>query len=152
MKKRSWHKGFTLLESLIVLFITSTLLAFPTLMIKEWQKNLAVHQFFNTFEKRLIFTQQMAILHDYPTYIYFDETKQLLKFESNNKPVDNHSYHLKLPTVLFGSGPAIIKFNSKTGNNGRLSKYVFRWLDKKQEISYQFQLGSGRIVKNRKEK
>jgi competence protein ComGD len=136
-------KGFTLVESLIVVFACTTFLLLPTLSINRWQQGIELEQFLSTFEKHLLLTQQMAIVTMQDTKIIFDEQEQQLQFVLS----DTENIQLPIPTALKASGPDKIVFKSMSGNNGRLAKFAYFWTEKKQLIEFQFQLGSGRYVK-----
>lgn len=134
-------KGFTLIESLLVIFICTMFLLLPTLAVNKWRQVLEVNQFLSSFEKQLLYTQQMAVIHSIDTQILFLEERQELNFFTTEET------SLKVPQDLQATGPSKIVFKSSSGNNGKLSKYSFSWTEKKQIIEFQFQLGSGRYVK-----
>ncbi|WP_242586736.1 competence type IV pilus minor pilin ComGD [Candidatus Enterococcus ikei] len=140
-------KGFTLIESMIVLLICTMFLLLPTLAINKWKQVLEVEQFLSTFEKHLLYTQQMAIVNTVDTQIIFFEQSQQINFMIPNNGQYLEEEPLKIPASLKGFGPNKITFKKGSGNNGRLSKFSFSWLEKKQLIEFQFQLGSGRYVK-----
>lgn len=141
--KRINTHGFTLLETLLVLFISSFFLLLPTLAIKQWQQVLTVEQFFNSVEKNILFTQQMSVVENVDTLILFSEEQQTIEFITQGEP----NKRLKIPKNITGKGPRKITFKKRTGNNGILGKYEFEWLEKEQRIIFQFQMGSGKYVK-----
>lgn len=138
-------KGFTLIESLLVLFICSIFLMFPTLAIKKWQEVLIVEQFLTSVEKNILFTQQMSVVEQIDTKIFFSEEAQFIEFDIQGDRQENRK--LVLPRNLLGRGPKKNIFKSISGNNSRLEKYEFDWQDKKQRIVFQFQMGSGKYIK-----
>lgn len=140
-------KGFTLIESLIVLFICSIFLVMPTLALRKWQQVLEVEQFLSSFEKNLLFTQQMAIVSNVDTQILFTEQSAQFDFFYANEGRQWSQFSLKAPASISAQGPKKIIFKKGSGNNGNLSKFSFYWDIKKQIIEFQFQLGSGRYVK-----
>lgn len=97
-------------------------------------------QFFGSFERHLLHTQQVAVTGEQDTMIYLK--KQQLHFVSTY--AENI---LDIPLELEAVGPEKITFKQGSGNNGRLAKYSFVWKDRKKQIDYQFQMGSGRYVK-----
>lgn len=137
--------AFTLIETLVVLLCCSLFLLLPVLSIQSWQKRIEVQQFLSSFEKNILFTQQMAIVNSMDTLLFLDEEKQEIFFYSTKQVADKTK--LIIPGVLKVSGPKQIVFKKATGNNGNLSKFIFNWQSGKQRIEYQFQLGSGRFVK-----
>ena len=134
-------KGFTLMESLVVLFICTTFMLLPVLAINKWKQVLDVEQFLSSFEKNLLFTQQMAVVNTIDTQIVFFEDSQQISFVSSK----NES--LLIPEALHANGLNKIVFKKDSGNNGNLSKFSFLWKEKKKVIEFQFQMGSGRYVK-----
>lgn len=140
-------KGFTLIESLLVLSICTAFMLLPTLAIKKWKQVLEVERFLSSFEKRILLTQQMAIVNMLDTQMVFYEQDQQIQFiipENRSKLED---MVLEVPAVLRATGPRKIIFKKGSGNNGNLSKFSFSWIEKNQLIEFQFQLGSGRYVK-----
>lgn len=137
--------AFTLFETLLVLICCALFLLLPVLSIQSWQQRIEVQQFLASFEKNILFTQQMAIVNGINTSLSFDEEKREISFYATKKIVDGTN--VTLPEALIVSGPKQITFKKLTGNNGNLSKFIFNWQSEKQTIEYQFQLGSGRFVK-----
>ncbi|MBP1045221.1 prepilin-type cleavage/methylation domain-containing protein [Enterococcus sp. BWM-S5] len=131
-----------MVETLLVLLVTTFLIGLPSLLIEKSQKNIVVNQFFASFEKHLLHTQQLAITGEQDTSIIFSEGSDEVLFY-----FDQTKETLRIPEELKAAGPEKIVFKQGTGNNGRLSKYSFEWKDKKKRIDYQFQMGSGRYVK-----
>lgn len=140
-------KGFTLLESLTVLFICTTFMLLPVLAINKWKQVLDVEQFLSSFEKKLLFTQQMAVVNTTDTQIIFYEDSQQIHFASSKKESAMSKESLQIPEVLDATGPSKITFKKDSGNNGNLSKFSFVWTEKRKVIEFQFQMGSGRYVK-----
>ncbi|MEI5995048.1 competence type IV pilus minor pilin ComGD [Candidatus Enterococcus mansonii] len=119
----------------------------PTLAIQRWKQAIETEQFLATFEKKLLFTQQMAIVNSNNTEIIFQEQEQKINFLILGFEEEVSENSLTIPDSLQGTGPNKIIFKKDTGNNGNLSKYSFLWSAKRQLIEFQFQLGSGRYVK-----
>ncbi|MBO0474339.1 prepilin-type N-terminal cleavage/methylation domain-containing protein [Enterococcus ureasiticus] len=140
-------KGFTLIESLVVLFICTIFMLFPTLTINKWKQVLEVDQFLSSFEKKLLFTQQMAVVNTVDTQVIFFEQSQQINFK-NGQAVEEI---LEIPVSLQLAGPEKLTFKKGSGNIGKLSKFSFSWIEKNQLIEFQFQLGSGRYVKKIKQ-
>ncbi|WP_338070477.1 competence type IV pilus minor pilin ComGD [Enterococcus rivorum] len=140
---KDFTQGFTLLESLLALSVCSLFLLLPTLAINEWQQVLQVEQFFNSVEKNILFTQQMAVVQSVDTKILFSEEKQLIEFVTQ----EEKNGQLEIPEAIMGRGPGKVTFKKITGNNGVLGKYEFDWPEKRQRVVFQFQLGSGKYVK-----
>lgn len=140
-------KGFTLIESLIVLFTCTIFILLPTLSINKWKRVLEVNQFLSSFEKKILFTQQMAVVNTIDTQIIFLEQDQMINFK-NGQIVEAT---LEIPLALTSVGTDKLTFKKGSGNIGKLSKISFFWTEKNQLIEFQFQLGSGRYVKKIKQ-
>ena len=143
--KPSKLSAFTLFETLLVLSCCLLFLLIPTISIQYWQRKIEANQFLASFEKNILFTQQIAILNGKNTQLSLDEQNQKILFYSIQQ--EEPSKILMVPKTLKVSGPKKIIFKQFTGNNGNLSKFVFYLQFEKKRIEYQFQLGSGRFVK-----
>lgn len=141
------RKGFTLIESLVVLFICTLFMLLPTLTINKWKQTLEVEQFLSSFEKKMLFTQQIAVVNTIDTQIIFFDKRQQINFK-NGQTVEEI---LEIPLTLQTVGPDKLTFKKGSGNIGKLSKFSFLWTEKNQLIEFQFQLGSGRYVKKIKQ-
>ena len=143
--KNKYECGHTLLETLFVLFITASLFIFPFVSISSWQTRLAVYQFFNQFERRIYATQKASIVHQENTTITYDKKQTQVVFKIPQK-LRNWTT-LKIPKEIEVKKAPTLIFSAKTGNESSLSVYQFYWKEKKQLVSYQFQMGSGHYVK-----
>lgn len=144
INKKSKYSGFTLLESLIVLLVCTVFTLLPILSLADYQQVIENEQFIESFEKNLLYTQQMAIVMNKDTQIIFNEQTQVFHYIIE----ESKEIILKeVPTQIKAKGPSKIVFKQGSGNNGNLSKYTFENQLKKQVIEFQFQLGSGRYVK-----
>ncbi|WP_086350382.1 competence type IV pilus minor pilin ComGD [Candidatus Enterococcus clewellii] len=141
-KQTSNYAGFTLVETLLVLFVTTFLIGLPSLLLERGQENVLVGQFFGSFERQVLHIQQLAVTGEEDTTIIFTKSNELAFLSAHTKNV------LVIPKELEAVGPEKIIFKKGTGNNGRLSKYSFVWRNKKKQVDYQFQMGSGRYAKN----
>lgn len=143
--------GFTLIESLIVLFVCTLFMLLPTLAIKHTQQALEVEQFISSFEKKILFTQQMAVVEMVDTQIRFFKQTQQVKFLVAKNSYTTEEDSVTIPSALNAEGPDKIIFKKVSGNNGKLAKFSFYWTEKNQVIEFQFQMGSGRYVKKIKQ-
>ena len=140
-KQINKYAGFTLIETLLVLFVTTFLIGLPALLMGKSQENILIGQFFGSFERQLLHTQQLAVTGEKDTTIYFTEKNHLVFLVADKQEI------LIIPADLEASGPEKITFKQGTGNNGKLGKYSFIWQKKGKQIDYQLQMGSGRYVK-----
>lgn len=144
-------KGFTLIEILVVFLVCTLFMLLPTLAINKWRQIVEVDQFLSSFEKKMVFTQQMAVVNAVDTQIIFLEKNQHINFliPKNEQIVEDEI--LEIPASLEISGSDKLAFKKGSGNINKLSKFSFLWKDKKQLIEFQFQLGSGRYIKKIKQ-
>lgn len=136
-------KGFTLGESIIVLSVCVCFLLLPVLKLENYIQTIESEQFLDSFEKKILYTQQMSIVMNRDTQILFDELNQKFTYIIDQ---DNEIIIVTVPDQLIAKGPSKIVFKQATGNNGNLSKYLFVDEKKQQIIEFQFQLGSGEFL------
>ena len=138
--RRCSFAGFTLIESLLVLMVSSMFLFFPVVAIEYYQRSAEVLGFCARLEKGLYAiidnTQTRAVYQAAPTptvSFYGAATEPVTKIEVP-------------PQLAMQAFPDIL-FSSQSGNNSSLRRIVFYWQEKKQTISYKFLFGSGRYEK-----
>ena len=145
--KNSSESGFTLFETLLVLFLVCSFVLLPTIALKSWQSQLEKKFFYYQFEKSILHLQQVAITDHRGTRIELHKDQQRIIF---------YTIHTELPWKRLNVPDAIqlerrdtIFFSAGKGNistdqpgNGNIPKVVF--YDNGQ-IIYQFQMGSGRF-------
>lgn len=145
IKSKHDPPGHTLLETLLVLFIISSLFIFPFVSISSWQTRLAAYHFFDQFERRIYATQKAAIVNQENTTIAYDNKQAQIIF---TVPQQMSSWTiLKIPKEIEVRRAPTLIFAAKTGNESSLNAYQFYWKEEKQLISYQFQMGSGHYLK-----
>lgn len=137
------HKGFTLLESLVVLVVVSIFLLIPTFSIGSIQKYTDEALFFARFERYLSATQQAAIARQTQTRLmYYTTYFRFIGYAYNSGQID-----LKIPESIQCKSPKSIVFSAKSGNYSDLRLIHFVLPEKQMEIKYQFQMGSGKYTK-----
>lgn len=145
--KNSSESGFTLFETLLVLFLVCSFVLLPTIALKSWQSQLEKKFFYYQFEKSILHLQQVAItdyrgtrleLHKDQQRIIFYTIHTELPWKRLNVP-DNIQLESK-DTIFFSAGKGNISTDQP--GNGNIPKVVF--YDNGQ-IIYQFQMGSGRF-------
>lgn len=142
------NAGFTLFETLLVLFLVCSFILLPTIALKQWQQQLEKKFFYYQLEKSILHLQQVAIADHRGTRIDLYKSAQLIVFFTNHTELPWRE--LEVPSSLqLGSSYAVL-FKAGTGNistnqpgNGSIPKIVF--IDKGQAVTYQFQMGSGRF-------
>lgn len=143
MRKKE-ARGFTLVESLITLFVVTSFTLLPTLSTIRLQDKIEIEQFFASLEKRILASQQAAITGMLPSEMQITDSS--IYFRTLVSTGIDWSL-LIIPKELVYTGTSKLVFSMNSGNNSSLSKMSFYWKKKKETISYQFQLGSGRYIK-----
>lgn len=141
------ESGFTILEMLVVLSISSLLILLPVLQVKGWQERLNVTYFFKEFERQIIGLQQTAIITGGASEITVMRGEQELIYlyqDSQGKQVIDS---LLFPEQISVEKDTRIKFIGKTGNISKLDRFVFTDHLSERQLTYQYQIGSGRFVK-----
>ncbi|WP_168733824.1 competence type IV pilus minor pilin ComGD [Metabacillus sediminilitoris] len=92
------QKGFTLLESLLVLFIVSTMSLILITNIAPIYHKKVIETFLNQFEKDMLYAQQYALVNEELVFVLFKSEQNLYKIESNEQEVDllTRNYHPKI--------------------------------------------------------
>lgn len=143
MRKKE-ARGFTLVESLITLFVVTSFTLLPTLSTIRLQDKIEIEQFFASLEKRILASQQAAITGMLPSDMQITDSS--IYFRTLVSTGIDWSL-LTIPKELVYTGTSKLVFSMNSGNNSSLSKMSFYWKEKKETISYQFQMGSGRYIK-----
>lgn len=143
------NSGFTLLESLIVMLCISVFFLVPLIMIKNWKEQLEVTMFLNKLERGIEKTHQSAIIESHGTSI---NQKQ-----NSSEIIFNYWHHQKkMSDYLKVEYPFVLKtnetidFKNTTGNIAKLQVIKLRDELNKKEITYKFQIGSGKVIKSEK--
>lgn len=140
--------GFTLIEMLLVLMMTSILLLLPILSIERVIENIQIDLFFRELTSKITQMQTHAILHDQTTDVQFYPQNNIVRFrvvDENVKDdilretweIDSSYYEL--------SGTAMKEFAFKkgTGNITKSDRVHINTTKGKYELVYL--LGSGRF-------
>ncbi|OTP10500.1 hypothetical protein A5844_002200 [Enterococcus sp. 10A9_DIV0425] len=147
VKNKPHHfSAYTLIETLIVLTLTLFFFLFPIIAFTSWKNDLSAYQFFIQFERRIYAVQKSAIVHQKNTSFSYVQEKNYLLFQAPSYSSMMWQV-LPIPDGITVEQDGIITFKAETGNESSLKKYTFYWTRKKQRISYQFQMGSGRYLK-----
>jgi competence protein ComGD len=140
-------KGFTLIESLIVLSVVSIFVLLPILAIDQYQKQIEVIGFCGRLEKGLYTAQQTAIIDQRQTRVaYTSGTDPAVHFQSTVTGELRLS-SIDVPEQLEVRSFPTILFSSNSGNNSSFPRIVLYWPEKEQTITYKFLFGSGRYEK-----
>lgn len=142
------EKGFTLLETLLVLMITSSLLLFSVLSIKNVTETIQIDLFFRELTSKITNMQTHAILHDQTTDIQFYPQNNVIKFRVVDANAQNEflkeTWELDNPYYRL-SGTSIKEFAFKKGS-GNITKSDRIYIHTtKGEYELVYLMGSGRF-------
>ena len=130
---KSEVRAFTLLDSLLTLFITSFVVASLTISLNHVFKQVEETLFFMDFERMYLETQTLAATKG-----------QEISLQLTEQSVTNGYQELVLPSTVSFQGSQTLVFD-REGGNSSLAKLVFRTNDK--DVRYQIYLGSGKYKK-----
>ncbi|WP_407855428.1 competence type IV pilus minor pilin ComGD [Enterococcus hailinensis] len=146
------NPGFTLIETLIVLFLVCSFVLLPTLTLQRWQQQLEKRYFYYQLEKSILHLQQVAITDHQNTQIrLFQDDQQMLVFFTTQTEfpwkILNVPESIKLVSgysISFSAGKGNI--STTQPGNGSIPKIIFNEQERQpNQVIYQFQLGSGRF-------
>lgn len=135
------YPGFTLIESLVVLFVVTLFIALPSIVIQDAKETLEVVHFLDHFEKNILMTQQAAITSNERTRMMQRDTTTEYYFYTDTIE------KLDMPKDLRASRIKTLYFNSGSGNNSSLQKLHFYWDKNNQKITYSFLFARGHYEK-----
>ncbi|MED4530699.1 competence type IV pilus minor pilin ComGD [Metabacillus fastidiosus] len=113
------NRGFTLLESLLVLMIVSIMSLVTIINIAPVYERKILHTFFEQFEKDVLYAQQHAITYQVSVYIVFPQDEHVYKIqltESGNGTITRNidenltfQFHNIPPFLVYTPSGAIVK-------------------------------------------
>ncbi len=130
---RSTRRGFTLLESLLVLFVVSFLAVQLAGSVQSTFQAVEETLFFWEFEHLFRDSQKLAAA-----------SQQTVVLELREEELSNGYHRLEVPTSIHLVEEKSLVFNQEGGNSS-LAKLVFQ--TEQKTVRYQLYLGSGRYKK-----
>ncbi|MDN6639295.1 MAG: hypothetical protein L0L10_00795 [Tetragenococcus sp.] len=135
------YRGFTLLETLLVLLVVTSFIALPSIVVQNTKETLEVVHFLDRFEKNMLATQQAAITSNQRTkMIQRDTTTEYYFYTDTIEKLD-------MPKDLRASRIKTLYFKPGSGNNSSLKKLHFYWDKNNQKITYSFLFARGHYEK-----
>lgn len=135
------NQGFTLLETVLVLIVSSIVLLMPTLIAKSVIEEVKRNLFFEEFQSKLTSMQTVALLSNERAKITVLKAGKI-KYEMEGQPAHRLNKALFLPEKLTTPTDKVFYFNSGTGNVSSFSTIYFN--SSKKQYQFKFQIGSGR--------
>ncbi|MED4400917.1 competence type IV pilus minor pilin ComGD [Metabacillus fastidiosus] len=137
------NRGFTLLESLLVLMIVSIMSLVTIINIAPVYERKILHTFFEQFEKDVLYAQQHAITYQTSVYIVFPKDEHVYKIQltelGNGTITRNIDENL---TFQFYNIPPFLVY-TPSGAMDKSGTMFIHYKDKKYRIV--FYLGRGRF-------
>lgn len=140
------QEGFTLIETLIVLLVSSLLLLMPTLSLGRLIEDLEINLFFHELTSNLTLMQNQAIMGGHGTKVRFygENEKDRISFEVNSGHPLNRVMVLDKPYYrLVENGVKDFRFKEGTGNITASSTVKIYTTQGEYKLTYL--LGSGRF-------
>lgn len=138
------QKGFTLVETLVVLSLIWIFLLIPVIPFQSIQEELETKQFFKELEATMTLFQNHAILNGETTRFETRPAAREIAFRVVTDRDHALNQKLKIPEhIELVSASRIYRFVSGSGNQGNLNPIRFK--TDSQVIVIQFSLGSGRF-------
>ena len=146
MNELKIEEGFTLIETLIVLLVSSILLLVPTLSMGQLMEEMEVNFFFRELTSNLTLMQNQSIMGGHGTKVSFYGTKQKghILFVVNSGHPLNREMVLDRPYYrLAENKPVEFRFKAGTGNITSSNTVKFSSTQGQYRLTYL--LGSGRF-------
>lgn len=144
--------GFTLIETLITLLLTSLLIFMPILSIDKITESIQIDLFFRELSSTITMMQNHAILTGDRTTVEFIPGNNLIKFKvynadyNSNHPLNSEIYLEEGLYEIYGNGYNRVTFHGYTGNIAVFDqKWTTNFNTSKGLYRVVFQLGSGRF-------
>lgn len=138
------QKGFTLVETLVVLSLIWIFILIPVIPFQSIQEETETKQFFKELEATMTLFQNHAILNGETTRFETRPAAGEIAFRvvtDRNHPMNDN---LKIPEhIELVSASRVYRFISGSGNQGNLNPIRFK--TDSELIVVQFSLGSGRF-------
>lgn len=137
--------GYTLLESLLVLFIVSVILTVTVLTLNSTKETYTGEQFREQLSNDLLFAQQYALSSKTSVYIIFTPSENYYRIRQGGFRVEE---------LVYREYPSKIKINTRTmgerityHGNGSITKSgaIAIYVDEIEQYRYVFTLGKGRF-------
>ncbi len=147
MDMKTREAGFTLIESILLLMITASLLLVPMLSINKMIDSIQTDLFFRELTSNITLMQNHAILNGETTSVQFvPGAVDQVRFRVNNQTTHPLNRELKLENGLYelrGREYSTFSFARDTGNISQANTRAFRTTQGDYELTYW--LGSGRF-------
>lgn len=141
------YRGFTLIETLITLFISCMLLLLPALTIKTWLIERDIEYVLQSFQKNIIECQQHAILTQKKTRILVNVSNQTVSFHSTAYTDGKIVQHFSDNLIIESAGTdGQISFTASKGNPSAIFSIVITDKFNQRQLKFQSQMGSGRVI------
>lgn len=139
--------GFTLLETLLVLMITSSLILLPVLSIDKMIESTQTELFFRELSSRITMMQNHSIMNGEKTSVdFFQNEAHFIRFQVDGNsvhPLNSRMYLDKSLVEFSGSGYQKFSFAKDTGTINGMETIRFNTSQGVYKLTYL--LGSGRV-------
>ena len=139
------ERGFTLLESIVVLFIVVLALWLPSIRTREIHHALEEEWFFNELDSRLQTMQTLAIVSGNRSIVTIYPTGKLISYQNSSQEMGSpllRTMHLPKNIHFFAGNVQSYHYSGTTGNVS--APLTIRFLANNKRRDLTIQLGSGR--------
>jgi len=137
------HKGFTLIEALIVLSIVIVISSISLLQLRPLHESKKIDHFLEQLQNDIFYSQQYAISHNESTRLYFSVSGSYYELSSTktNDVILVRKIDPAIRIIITTLGARLV-FTSN-GNIQRSGEILFLYKDNKYTVT--FLLGKGRF-------
>jgi competence protein ComGD len=144
---RNKLRGFTLVESLLVLLVVSIFIFLPVVAMNQYQAHFQVWGFCARLERGLANAQQTAIIDERETRATYSSSPVPTIYFHSTITGEMKLEAIEVPSQLSVKAFPALTFSSQSGNYTQMKLLEFIWLDQQKQITYKFLFGSGRYDK-----
>ncbi|WP_433958748.1 competence type IV pilus minor pilin ComGD [Cytobacillus horneckiae] len=141
MKKNNNERGFTLIESLIVLSIFLLIMTISALMISPRIQRMDDEAFFAKFKADILYAQNYALANQTIVSVFILPDQNEYRFVDGQQTILTHTYNERYQ-VIERTMPLYFQFSA----NGNVNKFGYFYVQT-DDVKYQvmFQIGRGRF-------
>lgn len=145
------ESGFTLMETLLTLFVASLLIFMPVLSIEKITERIQIDLFFRELTSNITLMQNQAILTGRKLVVEFVPKENLIRFTEDKMSVESvHLTYKEMPLKkdlyeFYGNDYGEVVFNGHTGNITSKNGWTTYIMTSQGLYKLVFWLGSGRF-------
>ncbi len=137
------QKGFTLIESLIILAVVQVMVLIIVINLKPLMDHYQLTSFLRQLQADTFYTQQLAMTTQRPARLTFEpvNSRYVLLRVGAEKPIMQRGYYSNI-RIVFSSGTNSIQYNEQGNISQAKSLFIS---NNKETYKITFQIGRGRF-------